>query len=153
MSIPAADPSEWFDYGEQKPIKHHAGYGGMNARVRVIPVIREKKQVDKKNPYVNCTTSADDDGKRLSPFYLGPCQLYEGYRSEKLENAWQYSKLYSQHVDTNGKPTAEYFKWAKEGWTAWKAERYPFGKSVDSKLHWWDGHMLSRFAVNHISSC
>lgn len=143
MSIPAADPSEWFDFGEPSPTKHHSGYGGNDARVRVIPM-KGQKQADKNGLYVNCTSTGDDGEKQLSPFCLGPCDLYGGYTAKKLENAWQYSKLYPQHIGDDGNPTAEYFAWAKRGWSSWKGERYPCGKNIGSKLHWWDGKCLGR---------
>jgi len=33
----------------------------------------------------------------LSPTYLGPCHLYGSFAAKKMENAWQYSKVYPQH--------------------------------------------------------
>lgn len=44
------------------------------------------------------------------------------------ENAWQYAKVYHSHVDANGDPTEEYWKWAIKGWDNRKAVRYPMGK-------------------------
>ncbi|MEI6284731.1 MAG: hypothetical protein WCP40_06500 [Opitutae bacterium] len=143
MSIPTADPSEWFDFGKPSPTKYHSGYGGISARVRVIP-LKGQNRDDKNGLYVNCTSTGDDGEKQLSPFCLGPCHLYEGYTAKKLENAWQYSKLYHRHIGDDGKPNAEYFAWAKTGWSSWRGERYPFGKSVRSSLHWWDGQCLGR---------
>ena len=51
----------------------------------------------------------------LSPFHLGPCQLYSSYVSQKMENAWQYLKVYAKYADTNG-PNAAYWAWAQDGW-------------------------------------
>jgi hypothetical protein len=48
---------------------------------------------------VNTTSKAENDWQRdLSPFHLGPCELYDGHVSKNMENAWQYSKVYKNHT-------------------------------------------------------
>lgn len=42
--------------------------------------------------------SKSDRGKTLSPFNLGPVPLYWGLRARKMENAWQFSKVYRGQV-------------------------------------------------------
>src|ERR1051326_959494 len=63
-----------------------------------------------------------------------------------MEAAWQHSKVYPQHVGTDGKPTPEYFQWARRGWASGFAERYPMGKEADGTeaFHWWDGQRLDK---------
>lgn len=39
--------------------------------------------------------------------------LYGGYEAVNMENAWQFAKLYAQHADEQGRPTARYWKWAR----------------------------------------
>jgi len=45
-----------------------------------------------------------------------------------MENGWQFAKVYRQHIDAKGNPTAAYWEWAQAGWQAFRAERYPMGK-------------------------
>ena len=64
-----------------------------------------------------------------------------------MENAWQYSKVFKPFVGTDGKPTAEYFKWAQLGWSSCKAKRHPMGNGTKSIFHWWDGQRLDKVEV------
>ena len=90
------------------------------------------------------TTSRDKTGygQQLSPFYLRNIPMYGGIVSSNMENAWQYSKVYAEHVGEDGEPTDEYFEWAKKGWASWKADRYPMGKGRKPEFSYWDGHRL-----------
>jgi hypothetical protein len=91
------------------------------------------------------TTSAAGWSRGLSPFVLGPCDLYPGAGrevSENFENLWQYAKVYKQHVDDAGEPTEEYWKWARKGWAALDAHRYPMGKGAVPEYSLWDGRHL-----------
>jgi hypothetical protein len=77
---------------------------------------------------------------QLSPFLLGPCQLWGGHVSKNMENGWQYSKVYSEYEDGGlGHPTKRWFEWAKEGWSNPRAIRYPMGKNMTPEYSWWDG--------------
>ena len=60
---------------------------------------------------IDTTSRSKSWSQGLSPFYLGPCQLYNGYVAKNVENAWQYSKVYMEHVDQDSNPTPEYFEW------------------------------------------
>lgn len=90
------------------------------------------------------TTTRDKDwyGKELSPFHLTNISLYNGLISKNMENAWQYSKVYSQHVDSDNNPTQDYFDWAQQGWNASRAERYPMGKGSKPLYSFWNGRKL-----------
>ncbi len=92
---------------------------------------------------VNTTSRSDNWSKGLSPFHLGPVDLYDGLVSFNVENAWQYSKVYYNHVDTNDNPAPEYFEWAKKGWGRTVADRYPMGKGNKPLYSWWDGKKYS----------
>ena len=63
----------------------------------------------------------------LSPFFLGPCPLYDAYISRNMENAWQYSKVYPEHA-TDGNTNEVYWAWAESGWNSQEAHRYPMGR-------------------------
>lgn len=106
-------------------------------------MIRVRGPKDSKGRYeINTTSSSDNWSKGLSPFFLGPCKLYNGYTATNVENAWQYSKVYPEHVDAKGDPTAEYFKWAEAGWSRIRADRYPMGKGNIPLYSYWDGKKL-----------
>jgi len=94
---------------------------------------------------INTTSSCKGMGRSFSPFILGPVKLYSGAVTPKalnVENAWQFSKVYACHVDDNGDPTDEYFKWAKKGWLDRRAHRYPMGKGAIPEYSWWAGEKL-----------
>lgn len=99
------------------------------------------KDLKKYKSYINVTSSGDEF-KSLSPFYLGPCPLYNGYLSRNMENAWQFSKVYKQHVDKWGNPSKEYFDWAQKGWADFWAQRYPMGKNKKPEYSYWNGEKL-----------
>lgn len=92
---------------------------------------------------VNTTSRSQDWGRGLSPFFLGPCELYSGYISKTVENAWQFAKVYPKYADINGDPADTYWKWAAEGWADSWAHRYPAGKGAKPLYSYWDGRKLS----------
>jgi len=98
--------------------------------------------VDEKK-VINTTSHSNNFSKGLSPFFLGPCKLYDDYTSKNVENAWQYSKVYARFLDKDDNPTADYFKWAQEGWNKKYAVRYPMGKGMKPAYSWWAGEKLS----------
>lgn len=79
--------------------------------------------------------------KGLSPFVLGPVNLYGGYVSQTMENAWQYSKVYAGYSQ-HGEPTQRYFLWAQKGWNNPRAVRYPMGKGAKPLFSYWDGESM-----------
>jgi hypothetical protein len=78
----------------------------------------------------------------LSPFFLGPVPLYGGQIAQNVENGWQYTKVYKEHIDQNLNPTPQYFEWAREGWANHRAVRYPMGKGARPEYSYWDGLKL-----------
>lgn len=73
----------------------------------------------------------------LSPFALGPVPLYDGRSSQTMENAWQYAKVYAQHVASNGAIASAYWDWAQSGWNNPKAVCYPMGKGAKPEFLLW----------------
>jgi hypothetical protein len=98
------------------------------------------------NP-VDVTSASKDFGRYLSPFLLGPVALYNGKMSRNVENAWQYSKVYPEFADTNGKPTPEYWKWAEEGWQKRYADRHPLGINAKPLYSLWSPARLDYLAA------
>lgn len=90
---------------------------------------------------VSTVAKAGQNWCNLSPFLLGPCKLYGNWSSKNMENGWQYSKVYPQFA-SRGEPTAQYFAWAKEGWSNSYAVRYPMGKGAVPLYSYWDGEKL-----------
>lgn len=97
---------------------------------------------------VNTTSRSPEAWSRgLSPFHLGPVPLYEGAAvatATCVENAWQYAKVWAQHLGADGRPTAEYYAWAAAGWSNPRAVRYPMGKGgTPPRFSWWAGEPLT----------
>jgi hypothetical protein len=107
---PATDAATWFELED-----HFWKCGGKEARLRVIPVVRKNHQSNPNGVYVNTTSSGNEGEEQLSPFFLGPCRLYGNTTARRMENAWQFSKVYPQHVGEDGGPSTEYFEWARKG--------------------------------------
>lgn len=136
---PPTDAATWFEFEDR-----FWKFGGKDAQLRVIPVVRKKLQSNPNGLYVNCTSSGNEDEKQLSPFFLGPCRLYGRVSAKIMENGWQFSKGYPEHVGVDGEPTAEYFAWAGKGWSSRKADRHPMGEDATSDFHWWNGERLDK---------
>ena len=97
-----------------------------------------------KNPYhcpeVSTVSNYGGIYTDLSPFVLGPVQTYiPDVLAQKFENLWQYSKVYSEHVDDDdGWPSADWYIWRARGWMDRKAHRYPMGRGRKPEYSLWD---------------
>ncbi len=91
---------------------------------------------------VNTTSRSEGLGREFSPFFLGPVPLYAGMQAQRMENAWQYAKVYPGFTDADGYPAHKYFAWAKEGWRSEQAHRYPMGKGAKPLYAYWEGERL-----------
>lgn len=118
---------------------------------RVIHMIgphdRAKFLEDENAALINVTSQSQTWHKCFSPFFLGPCKLYDAYGAWNVENAWQYAKVYKQHLDAEGLPAPIYFEWARQGWARKRAVRYPMGKGSVPAYSWWDGKKLGYVAA------
>lgn len=112
----------------------------MAAQVTVVH--KWAKVPNQSQPVVDTTSKADDWRRDLSPFHLGPCNLYKDYVSQNMENAWQFAKVYKEDTDENGNPTESYWTWASTGWADPIPRRYPKGKGVIPQYSLWDGERL-----------
>jgi hypothetical protein len=75
----------------------------------------------------------------LSPFKLGPCELYDGFTAKNVENAWQFSKVYPEHYsEEDGIVLDSYWTWAENGWDDNYAHRYPMGKGKTPLFSIWN---------------
>lgn len=92
---------------------------------------------------VNTTSRSITWSKSLSPFFVGPIDLYDKYKSVNMENAWQYSKVYEYYLEEDGSVGERYFKWAQDGWSNIRANRYPMGKGIFPLYSWWNDNKLN----------
>lgn len=97
-----------------------------------------------KGEYIDTTSKLGNWSAGLSPFYLKDIPLYDGTLAANMENAWQFSKVYPQHVGAASEPLPEYFTWARAGWDNPLAVRFPMGKGAKPVYTLWDGKQLGR---------
>lgn len=109
-----------------------------------IQIVGMRTRVTNPNTIVVNTCSNAKTGwqRDLSPFLLGPCELFGGLVSHNMENGWQYTKLYQQHADANGEPTQAWWQWAINGFNNPQAVRYPMGRGARPLHAWWDCEKL-----------
>jgi hypothetical protein len=115
----------------------------------MIKVINFKYEPPEGALVINTTSRSDNWSKGLSPFFLGPCEAYDGHSAKNVENLWQYSKVYGHlgHLDENSNPNETYFKWAQDGWNKITAERYPAGRGAKPAYCYWAGEKLDYIAA------
>lgn len=98
------------------------------------------------NPYGGVeidTTSGSGPYRQLSPFVLGPIPSYvPGVSAKNFENLWQYSKVYLQHLDSDGEPSIDWYVWRAKGWIDKRAHRYPMGRGKKPEYSSWEGEKL-----------
>jgi hypothetical protein len=100
---------------------------------------------------LNVTSCSKNWAVNLSPMILGPVNVPNRIQANRVENAWQYSKVYSQHVDANGDPNTAWKVWSEYGYRRNRGERYPAGRGVIPKYLFWNNQKLdyiqARFKV------
>ena len=82
----------------------------------------------------------------LSPFNIGPVSVYAGIvrrEARVMEGGWQYSKVYKARTDSAGNPTINHVRWAKAGFEARAACRFPMGRGAKPEFSLWRGEKLS----------
>jgi len=111
----------------------------MKCKVRVQFIFDKKPNIN--GPVISTVSIAGHKWCQLSPFLIGPCDLYDGMISQNMENAWQYSKVYRKYADGQ-EPATDYWDWAEQGWNNKKAVRYPMGRGTKPEFSWWEGKPL-----------
>lgn len=119
----------------------------MRSEVRVCRYYDSADALDLRDGDIvfNTTSRSGDIGIEFSPFRLGPVTVNISgvdYTSKTMENAWQYTKVYEQHVDMFGVPGDNWVDWRNEGFSNPRAVRYPMGKGV-KPLFSFNGEKLS----------
>lgn len=116
-----------------------------NQVITVGPHDRKLINTLKENDWavVNATSLSEEPwSKGLSPFYLGPVSLYGGLVAKNMENAWQFSCVYREHMTADDKISQSYFTWAKNGWNSPRPVRYPLGKEKRPEFILWNGDRI-----------
>lgn len=105
----------------------------------MITVLPLNTKIDFEAKEVNVTSKSNDMFRALSPFILGPCELADGRTARNVENGWQFSKVFDEHVGDYGNVDRKaYKKWSATGMNMNRAVRYPLGKgnvALFSLLH------------------
>jgi hypothetical protein len=81
----------------------------------------------------NCIDVTSHGLWQLSPFFIRTDQ------NIIFENFWQFSKVYKCHLDSNGQPNKEWYKWRYDGFKKNKAVRYPMGKGAVPEYSYFRG--------------
>lgn len=108
-----------------------------------------KHDIPEDSIVIDVTSNSSTFGRGLSPFNVGPVDLYDGYWAYNVENGYQYAKLYSSHLNEKDEPTEAYWEWAKGGWQSRKPVKYPFGVWNECVCHWWKGKKLNRLEAQN----
>lgn len=101
------------------------------------------RSIDDPKGEVVVTVSKSKEWCGLSPFLIGPCQMWGGHWSKNVENGWQMSKVYAEHLESDGSVGEKWLTWATTGWRDHWAHRYPMGKGAIPMFSWWDGRRLT----------
>lgn len=121
----------------------------------MIRVLRptESEKLDGYRQVINVTTRGKSAFRRLSPMLLGPVYVDGKFYAANVENAWQFSKVYPQHVDMladhRKEPTPEWFEWSEQGRNDSWAHRYPMGKGAKPLASWWNGSYRGYISARH----
>ena len=98
---------------------------------------------------IDCTSNSGSFGRWLSPFNVGPCELYDGYTAYNIENAYQFAAIYPAYADEHGCPTPAYWDWAMKGWETKRPIKHPMGAWNKRLHHWWAGRKLDRLEAQN----
>lgn len=81
--------------------------------------------------------------RRLSPEVLGPVSLYSSYTAKTVENGFQYTKVFEEHIGVLKLPTKDYLNWALKGWSTIKPDRKL--QKRNPLFYLWYGEKLNEF--------
>lgn len=75
------------------------------------------------------------EARQLSPLLLGPVTMANGIRAEIFENAWQYGKCWSTHLNKDGTPNASWYSFRDKGYAKLAGARHPKRGSAKSSYY------------------
>ena len=108
------------------------------AKNGVILVLNNSEKAPENALDINVTSRSTTWSRGLSPFIIEGGKVWTGDYAKNVENLWQYSKVYACHVDDNGEPNQEWYKWAKYGWNIKGGVRYPMGRNAIPLYSYWN---------------
>lgn len=95
---------------------------------------------------IDVTSHSKTYGKNLSPFFLGgkkdPVLVPDGRKAQNVENAWQYLKVYAEHLNSKSNIKKSWWEWSSEGFGLVRAVRYPMGKGAVPQFSFCAGERL-----------
>lgn len=99
--------------------------------------ILERHGIEEADIEIDVTSRSKTSFRSLSPFLLGPCKLKDGRVAKNMENAWQYSKVYAEHLGRYQNVRKAWLEWSSEGFANNRAVRYPMykGAKPEFSLH------------------
>lgn len=109
-----------------------------------VHVVRPFDPIPADATIVNITANSPEVWSReFAPGNLGPVNLWGGYVSSNLENAWQFSKVFVNQMIDN-QPSGDWLLWAIRGWQTKEAVRRPRGRSGEiPACFYWDGKVFN----------
>jgi len=102
----------------------------------MIRCINYRDVPDEDSVVINVTSRSTNWSKGLSPFLIKPI----GEDAQNVENFWQYSRVFNEHVDENGEPNESWYKWRDEGFKKKLGDRYPMGKGAKPLYSFYKGN-------------
>lgn len=102
----------------------------------LIYVIGPRDKLDLGIKIIDVTT------KSKSPFspMLNGCS--NPIKAVRMENAWQFSKVYREHLDVDGRPNSKWYQWSRKGFQCSWSYRYPMGKGAIPEYSFLNGTKL-----------
>lgn len=107
-----------------------------------VITFNDVKRIDQNEGVFVVTVSKSKEWLGLSPFAIGPCNLWNNMTSKNMENSWQMSKCYKEHLEDDGTVGDKWLTWAKKGWDDSFAYRYPMGKGAIPLFSVWNWNRL-----------
>lgn len=117
-----------------------------------VKVLQIRDQAQREYDIELTPVSKDPEWSELSPFFLGPCRTPDGTLFHNMENLWQFSKVYPEHLDKYREINADWWTWHKQGAEQESAQRYPMGKSraAQTQFSRWGSLRLSYVAARKL---
>jgi hypothetical protein len=106
--------------------------------MKELHVIGPKDKAPVPGPLVNTTSRSKDFGLAFSPFLSQGILQHGNLRAENVENFWQFTKVYKQHLGKSD----EWKIWRDRGLADKFAHRYPMGKGARAEFAWFNGKKL-----------
>lgn len=119
----------------------------MNGHIRILS---KRDRIPAGTLAIDTTTHSRNWSRSLSPMLLGPCKTPDGLLARTVEQLWQYSKVYSCHMEGD-EILPEFDAWRSQGFKAPRAERYPMGRGAKPEFSLWGeerlGYIEARKAI------